>query len=105
MSIFLPKTGGVVQAVQFTHENITAGIVAVRGLFPLSNALSSLDTIASCHSLSTAYGRAVMYTALFEGVNFATLRSSKIFDSTDDRRSLATASLVVAQVYHFFCTA
>jgi long-chain acyl-CoA synthetase len=67
------------QAVQLTHQNITAGVTAVRALLPVSTPLSALDTIISAHSLSTAFGRAIAYTALYEGTSFATMESSKLF--------------------------
>lgn len=70
---------GHCQGTQLTHENITAGVAAVRGLFPLNFAISPLDTIVSAHSLSTAYGRAIGYTAIFEGTSFASLASSKAY--------------------------
>ncbi|KAG6821173.1 hypothetical protein H0H93_005393 [Arthromyces matolae] len=73
------SASGHVQAVQLTHENITAGVAATRALFPLSHSLSQLDTLVSAHPLSTAYGRAVAYTAIFEGTSFATLTSSKVY--------------------------
>ncbi|RDB24239.1 Long-chain-fatty-acid--CoA ligase 5 [Hypsizygus marmoreus] len=76
---FFESESGHVQAAQLTHENMTAGVAATRGLLPLSHALSSLDTIVSAHPLSTAYGRAVAYTAIFEGTSFATLDSSKLY--------------------------
>jgi long-chain acyl-CoA synthetase len=68
-----------VRAVHLTHQNITAGVTAIRALLPPSAPLSALDTIISAHSLSTAFGRAVAYTALYEGTSFATLESSKLF--------------------------
>ncbi|KAG6919987.1 hypothetical protein DXG01_013336 [Tephrocybe rancida] len=71
--------GGHVQGAQLTHENMTAGVAATRALFPLSHSLSALDTLVSAHSMSTAFGRAVAYTAIFEGTSFATLTSSKIY--------------------------
>jgi long-chain acyl-CoA synthetase len=64
--------------VRLTHENMTAGVAATRVLLPLSSALSPLDTLVSAHSLSTAYGRTVAYTALWEGASFATTSSSKL---------------------------
>lgn len=66
--------------MQFTHANFTSGITAIRALFPPSVALSTLDTIVSGHSLSTPFGRAVAYTALYECASFATLDSTKIYD-------------------------
>ena len=75
---FYQTLAGELRGAQFTHESITAGVTAIRSLMPSSGPLSSLDTVVSAHSLSSAYGRAVAYTALFEGANFATLASSKI---------------------------
>lgn len=76
---FFKSEPGHIQGAQFTHENMTAGVAATRALLPLSHALSSLDTIISAHSLSTPYGRAIAYTAIFEGTSFATLKSSKLY--------------------------
>jgi acyl-CoA synthetase (AMP-forming)/AMP-acid ligase II len=76
---FFESHPGHLQGAQFTHENMTAGVAATRALLPLSHALSSLDTIISAHSLSTPYGRAIGYTAIFEGTSFATLASSKLY--------------------------
>lgn len=58
---------------------MTAGVAAIRALLPPSHALSSLDTIVSAHNLGTAFGRAVAYSAIFEGTSFGTLESSKLF--------------------------
>ncbi len=74
------------QGAQLTHENITAGVAATRALLPASHALSPLDTIVSAHSLSTAFGRAIAYTAIFEGTSFATLQSAKLFTFNDGTR-------------------
>ena len=76
---FFESRPGHIQGAQFTHENMTAGVFATRALLPLSHAMSSLDTIVSAHSLSTPYGRAIAYTAIFEGTSFATLNSSKLY--------------------------
>jgi hypothetical protein len=75
---FFKNPGGKLQAARLTHENITAGVAATRVLLPLSSSISHLDTIVSAHSLSTAYGRAIAYTALFEGCSFATTGSSRL---------------------------
>jgi len=80
---FSESPSGQLQAVQLTHQNFTAGVAATRSLVPVSNALSPLDTIVSAHSLSTPYGRTVAYTALFEGTNFATLQSTKLFHADE----------------------
>ncbi|KAI0270785.1 acetyl-CoA synthetase-like protein [Russula aff. rugulosa BPL654] len=68
-----------VQAARFTHQNVTSGVTAIRALLPPATPLSALDTIVSAHSLSTAFGRSVAYTALYEGSSFATLESAKLF--------------------------
>jgi long-chain acyl-CoA synthetase len=65
--------------VHLTHQNITAGVTAIRALLPPNAPLSALDTIISAHSLSTAFGRTIAYTALYDGTSFATLESSKVF--------------------------
>ncbi|EAU88139.1 acetyl-CoA synthetase [Coprinopsis cinerea okayama7 len=78
---------GMIQGAQLTHENFTAGVAAIHALLPASHTFSTLDTIASAHSLSTAFGRAVAYTALYEGTGFATLPSSIIYEGEDDHPS------------------
>jgi long-chain acyl-CoA synthetase len=82
------------QAAHFTHQNITAGVTAIRALLPPASHLSALDTIISAHSLSTAFGRSVAYTALYEGTSFATLESSRLFQldlgMTYDPKSYST---------------
>ena len=80
---FFASDSGHIQGAQLTHENLTAGAAAVRALLPLSHAFSQLDTVVSAHSMSTSYGRAIAYTALFEGTSFATLESSKLFHADD----------------------
>ncbi|KAI0050034.1 acetyl-CoA synthetase-like protein [Auriscalpium vulgare] len=80
---FFQDASGQPQAVQLTHENITAGVTAVRALLPLSNPLSGLDTIVSAHSLSTAFGRSVAYTAIYEGASFATCDSTRLFKADE----------------------
>jgi long-chain acyl-CoA synthetase len=79
---FSAAPGGEILGTQFTHENITAGVVATRGLFPLSNGtLGSTDTVVSSQSLGTPIGRTIAYTALYEGCSFATTKSSAVFSS------------------------
>jgi len=80
---YFPNHEGQVQAVQFTHENLTAGVASTRALVPATNPLSTLDTVVSAFSLSHPFGRAVAYTAIYEGTNFATLDSSKLFRPDD----------------------
>jgi len=69
------------RGVRFTHENMTSGVAAIRALPPTSIGLSNLDTIVSCHSLSTPYGRGIAYTALYENASFATLDSTRMYDA------------------------
>ncbi|GJE86971.1 acetyl-CoA synthetase-like protein [Phanerochaete sordida] len=75
---FYETPSGDLRGAQFTHENITAGVTAMRALMPTSGPISPLDTVVSAHSLSSGYGRAVAYTAIFEGANFVTTSSSKL---------------------------
>lgn len=76
---FYRDTNNEVRAAHLTHQNITAGVTAIRALLPPSAPLSALDTVISAHALSTAFGRAITYTALYEGTSFATLESTKHF--------------------------
>lgn len=76
---YFSNEAGQLQAAQLTHENVTAGVAATRSLLPISHALSPLDTLVSAFSLSTAYGRTIAYTAIYEGTSFATLPSSKMY--------------------------
>ncbi|KAI8998795.1 acetyl-CoA synthetase-like protein [Trametes punicea] len=82
VSFFQTPSGGY-EGVQLTHQNLTAGVAATQALMPPSNAISSLDTILSAYPLSTPYGRAVAYTAIFEGTGFATVDSTKLIKSED----------------------
>jgi len=75
---FSSSPSGELQGVQLTHENLTAGVAATRNLLPLSSAMSSLDTIVSSFPMNSPYGRAVAYTAVYEGTSFATLASTKL---------------------------
>lgn len=86
---FYVTAAGDLRGAQLTHENVTAGVTAIRALFPTSGAISPLDTIVSSNSLSTAFGRAVAYTAIFEGSNFATTSSSRIINTIKGRLALA----------------
>lgn len=87
VSFFSSGTGHV-QGVQLTHENITAGVAAVRALVPLAQAMSPVDTIVSAYPLSTAFGRTVAYAAIFEGCSFATLDSCKLLRTNDGKPRL-----------------
>lgn len=83
---FYETPSGTLRGVQFTHENLTAGVTAMRALMPSSGPISPLDTVVSVHSLSSGYGRAVAYTAIFEGANFATTSSSKVVRTENGQR-------------------
>jgi long-chain acyl-CoA synthetase len=76
---YYQSADGQLRGARLTHQNITAGVAAIRSLIPISNVISSLDTIVSAHSLSTPFGRAVAYTALYENTSFATLKSAKVY--------------------------
>ena len=66
---------------------------AIRALFPPSIALSTLDTIVSGHSLSTPFGRAVAYTALYEGACFATYDSTRTYYNPDIESSASPRNI------------
>jgi long-chain acyl-CoA synthetase len=85
-TIAFSKTPGgmALQAVQFTQQNLTAGVAATRSLLPVSSPLTPLDTIVSAFSLSTPYGRTTAYTAIYEGTSFATLNSARTFVGDGD---------------------
>lgn len=70
--------------IELLHiQNITAGVTAVRFLVPQNDANSPADSIVSSHSLSTPYGRAIAYTALYEGASFTTSDSTILFTKED----------------------
>ncbi|KAF7321822.1 Acetyl-CoA synthetase [Mycena kentingensis (nom. inval.)] len=96
---FFSTESGQIQGAQLTHENLTAGVAAVRALMPLAHAFSPLDTIVSAHSMSTAYGRAIAYTALFEGTSFATLDSSKLFREDESSPQIGLKDALSARSY------
>ncbi|KAF9050711.1 hypothetical protein BDZ89DRAFT_1057149 [Hymenopellis radicata] len=96
---FFTGANGQMQGAQLTHENITAGVAATRALLPASHPLSPLDTIVSAHSLSTAFGRAIAYTAVFEGTSFATLQSTKLFTFNDAEPKLDVADVAITKSY------
>jgi long-chain acyl-CoA synthetase len=62
-----------------THENLTAGVAGVRALLPASHVFSPLDTVISAYSMNTAYGRAIAYTAIHEGISFASIPGSEVY--------------------------
>ncbi|KAI6165643.1 hypothetical protein EDD17DRAFT_1793649 [Pisolithus thermaeus] len=82
MLAFFEAPSGRMQAVRFTHENMTFGVAAIRTLFPPSMALSGVDIIVSNHSLSTPYGLAIAYSALHENASFATIDSTRLYNVT-----------------------
>ncbi|KAF8964661.1 hypothetical protein BDZ97DRAFT_1814951 [Flammula alnicola] len=96
---FYETESGQVHGAQFTHENMTAGVAAVRALFPLSNALSPLDTIVSAHSMSTAYGRAIAYTAIYEGTSFASVPSSELYHADEHDVKPENAEVIATRKY------
>ncbi|THH09235.1 hypothetical protein EW146_g8735 [Bondarzewia mesenterica] len=80
---FYQDGAGQMQAAQLTHQNITAGVTAAHSLLPISTPMSPLDTIVSAYSLSTAFGRTVAYTAVYEGTSFATFASTGLYKPDD----------------------
>ena len=81
------------QAVQFTQQNLTAGVAATRSLLPVSSPLTPLDTIVSAFSLSTPYGRTIAYTAIYEGTSLATLDSTRIFTGNEGSKATDLSGL------------
>ncbi|KAI0374715.1 acetyl-CoA synthetase-like protein [Pilatotrama ljubarskyi] len=75
---FFETPSGDLEGVQLTHQNLTAGVAATRALMPPSGLMTPLDTILSAYPLSSPYGRAIAYTAIFEGTGFATVDSTKL---------------------------
>jgi len=96
---YFTDINGQIQGTQLTHQNVTSGVAAVHSLFPVSALLSSLDTILSSHSLGSAYGRAIAYTAIFEGTSFATCNSSKLFRTDETTVKEDVADVLSAQLY------
>jgi long-chain acyl-CoA synthetase len=84
-------SGKGLQGVQFTQQNLTAGVAATRALLPVSSPLTPLDTIVSAFPLSTPYGRTIAYTALYEGTNLATLNSTRILTGDADGEDVSFA--------------
>jgi len=69
--------------VHITHMNLTSGPTAIRQFFTLTTPLSPASTILSAFPLATPFGRAIAYTALLEGSNFATLDSTSLLQSAN----------------------
>lgn len=76
--------------MEFTQQNLTAGVTATRSLLPVSSPLTPLDTIVSAFSLSIPHGRTIAYTALYEGTSLATLNSARTFIGDDNGRVLVS---------------
>lgn len=93
ISFFESSSPRQIQGVHLTHENVTAGVAAIRAIFPPSHVINALDTISSVHSLSGAYGRAVAYTALYEGTSFATIPGSEVFTERNYKKPLNAEAL------------
>ena len=88
--------------MQFTQQNLTAGVAATRSLLPVASPLTPLDTILSAFSLSTPYGRTIAYTAVYEGTSLATLNSARIFTGNEggevtDLSRLSNSQLITIQ--------
>ncbi|KAF8803563.1 hypothetical protein BYT27DRAFT_7195406 [Phlegmacium glaucopus] len=96
---FYRTTSGHLQGAHFTHENMTAGVTAVRALLPLSHAFSPLDTIVSAHSMNTAYGRAIAYTAIYEGTSFASIPGSEIYHADESDVKVENAEVIATRKY------
>jgi len=84
---------------QLTHENMTAGVAAIRALLPVTNTLSPLDTIVSAHSMSTAFGRAIAYTAIYEGTSFANISSSEVYHADEKDVKAEDAQVIATRKY------
>ncbi|KAF8590544.1 acetyl-CoA synthetase-like protein [Ramaria rubella] len=69
---FFADTNGDLRGSQISHANIIAGVTAARLLFPVGEPISSSDTLLSMFSLRSAFGRSIIYTALYEGANIIT---------------------------------
>ncbi|KDR73413.1 hypothetical protein GALMADRAFT_212330 [Galerina marginata CBS 339.88] len=96
---FYETESGQIHGAQLTHENMTAGVAAVRAMFPLTSGMSPLDTLVSAHSMSTAYGRAIAYTAIYEGTSFASIQSSELYYADENDVKTENAQVVAARKY------
>ena len=88
--------------MEFTQQNLTAGVAATRSLLSVSSPLTPLDTIISAFSLSTPHGRTIAYTAVYEGTSLATLNSTRTFPGDENRKGtglsyLSNTYLIVMQ--------
>ncbi|KAG9318430.1 hypothetical protein JVU11DRAFT_521 [Chiua virens] len=91
---FFETSDGTLQGVRFAHSNFTSGVTAIKALFPPSIALSSLDTVVSGHSLSTPFGRAVAYTALYECASFATCDSTRVYHNSNGDSNTSSRNVI-----------
>jgi len=96
---FYENENGELRGARFTHENLTAGVAATRALLPTPNPITPLDTIVSAHPLGTAFGRAIAYTAIYEGTGFATLKSSETYKKEETRTVLDLADVLSSKAY------
>jgi long-chain acyl-CoA synthetase len=96
---FFESASGQLHGAQLTHENLIAGVTATRALLPSSNAITPLDTIVSAHSLSTAFGRAILYMAVFDGANFTTFDSTKLLGVDQARPKMDASDVSSAKSY------
>jgi len=96
---FYQSDSGLLQGAQLTHENLTAGVAAVRALLPASHAFSLLDTIVSAYSMNSAYGRAIAYTAIHEGTNFASVPGSEVYRADEANVKAENAEVISSRKY------
>ncbi|KAF8320094.1 acetyl-CoA synthetase-like protein [Clavulina sp. PMI_390] len=108
---FYDEVDGVPVGVRLTHENLTAGPTSIRSFFTLTTPLAPSSTILSAFPLASAFGRAIAYTAVFEGCNFATLDSTSIVKNMQNPTPQnlgeivrAAASENLGQPTHLFIT-
>jgi len=108
---FYDEVDGVPLGVRLTHQNLTAGPTAIRQFFTLTAPLGPNSTIYSAFPLASPFGRAIAYTALFEGCNFATLNSTSVVKESHTPSSQTLGEIVRAaasgempQPSHLFIT-
>jgi len=80
---YYAMTEEVPAGVHITHMNLTSGPTAIRQFFTLTTPLSPASTVLSAFPLATPFGRAIAYTALLEGSNFATFDSTSLLQSVN----------------------
>ncbi|EEB92920.1 hypothetical protein MPER_08497, partial [Moniliophthora perniciosa FA553] len=65
----------------------------------MAHSVTTLDTIVSSHPMATAHGRAIAYTALYEGTSFATVTSSKVFRTDESSLKHDVADFLTVMKY------